>query len=57
VHQEITVDLVFQLRDRVGQVPVDQGRVPLEISRQDVGPDVLGIALTMSAHLPDWLGQ
>jgi len=33
VHEQVTVDLVLQLRDRVIEVPLEQGRVPLEIRR------------------------
>src|SRR5215216_3745657 len=41
VYEQGTVDLVLQLRDRVLEVPLEQGRVPLEIAGQGVGPDVL----------------
>ncbi len=42
VHEQVTVDLVLQPRDRVPEVPRQQGRVPLEVSGQAVRPDVLG---------------
>src|SRR3954466_14561618 len=32
VHEQVTVDLLLQLRERVLEVPLEQGRVPLEIS-------------------------
>ena len=41
VHEQGTVDLVLQLRERVLEVPLEQGRVPLKIAGQGVGPDVL----------------
>src|SRR5918995_5504382 len=41
VHEQLTVDLVLQLRDRFLEVPREQGRVPLEISGQGVGHNVL----------------
>src|SRR5215204_3418175 len=41
VHEQVTVDLVLQPRDRVLEVPREQGRVPLEIPGQGPGPDVL----------------
>src|SRR5215217_4339791 len=41
VHEQVTVDVVLQLRDRFLEVPREQGRVPLEISGQGVGHNVL----------------
>jgi hypothetical protein len=41
VHEEIAVDLVLEPRDRVPEVALEQGRVPLEIAGQGVGADVL----------------
>src|ERR687895_1765450 len=41
VHEQVTVDLVLQPRDRVLEVLLEQGRVPLQLSGQGGGPDVL----------------
>src|SRR3954449_6913396 len=39
MHEQVTVDLVLQLRDRVLEVSLEHGRVPLQVSGQGVGPD------------------
>src|SRR5215212_7454229 len=41
VHEQVSVDVVLQLRDRFLEVPREQGRVPLKISGQGVGDNVL----------------
>jgi hypothetical protein len=57
VHEQVTVDRLLQLGDRVLELALKQGRVPFEIPDTLVDPTYFGIALTMSAHLPVWLGQ
>jgi hypothetical protein len=52
VHEQVTVDLALQLGDRILEVPVEQGRVPLEISGQGVGADVLGHRVDHVRPLP-----
>src|SRR5215211_4522347 len=41
MHEQVTVDLVLQPRDRILEVPREQGRVPLEISGEGPGHNVL----------------
>src|ERR1700709_1879755 len=41
VREQVAVGLALQLRDRVIEISLEQGRVPLEVAGQGVGPHVL----------------